>query len=243
MLLHGLAGHAMEWSQTASWLTARHHVLALDLRGHGRSERHPSDVSREAHVEDIAAWVKHLKLCSVTLVGQSLGGQAALLVAARHPELIAKLVVVEASPGPRTAQPKDAPNKTVAMVREWLQAWPVPFPSREAPIDFFGRNDNWARAWVAGLVERDDGLYPSFEASVMVETLKAAGGSYWQEWRSIKCPVLLVVAKDQASVDVAHEMVEEQPTASLVEIPDAGHDLHLDNPIAWRAALEPFLAD
>src|SRR5688572_12886094 len=49
LLFHGLAGHAGDWTETAAWLTGRCHVLALDARGHGRSERRPADVSRAAH--------------------------------------------------------------------------------------------------------------------------------------------------------------------------------------------------
>ena len=49
LLLHGLAGHAAEWRETASWMADGHHVLALDERGHGHSTRVPEDVSPQAH--------------------------------------------------------------------------------------------------------------------------------------------------------------------------------------------------
>lgn len=48
VLLHGLAGHAGEWQNTAAWLTGQYRVLAFDARSHGRSERDPADVSRSA---------------------------------------------------------------------------------------------------------------------------------------------------------------------------------------------------
>lgn len=243
MLLHGLAGHATEWSQAASWLVPNHHVVAPDLRGHGRSERTPRDVSRDAHVSDVAAWIKYLGVGPVSLVGQSLGGHTAFLVAARHLELVEKLVVVEASPGPVEEPEGTAENDVVSKVRQWLQSWPVPFRSPEDAVKFFGRNDSWARAWADGLAKRDGGLYPSFDVDVMVKTLEAATSSYWDEWRGITCPVLVVVAEEGGTSQVAHRMVDEQSNASLVEIPDAGHDLHLDNPTAWRAALEQFLAE
>jgi pimeloyl-ACP methyl ester carboxylesterase len=242
MLLHGLAGHATEWAQTAAWLTARHRVLAPDLRGHGRSERRPSDVSRSAAVDDIAAWIGHFSARPVALVGQSLGGHTAFLVAARRPDLVDKLVVVEAEPGPYS-ESRDLAGEgdVVERVRQWLASWPVPFASREAAVAFFGRNENWAHAWADGLETRADGLYPSFETDVMTEMLRAAGGSYWDEWRRIACPVLLVVAQDRENPVLVHQMLSEQPQAALVEIPEAGHDLHLDNPSAWREALEAFL--
>ena len=60
LLVHGLAGHAGEWTETARWLTARCRVVAFDARGHGRSERAPIDVSRAAHVADTSPWSKSL---------------------------------------------------------------------------------------------------------------------------------------------------------------------------------------
>jgi pimeloyl-ACP methyl ester carboxylesterase len=96
LLLHGLAGHAEEWTETAAWLTDRCHLLALDARGHGRSERRPADVSRAAHVAD-AVFALEADGPAI-LIGQSLGGVTALLVAAERPDLARALVVAEASP-------------------------------------------------------------------------------------------------------------------------------------------------
>lgn len=92
MLLHGLAGHAGEWAESASWLTERHRVVALDARGHGNSERIPEDVSRIAHVADTVFVIKELGLGPVILVGQSLGGHTAFLTAAANPDLVRVLV-------------------------------------------------------------------------------------------------------------------------------------------------------
>lgn len=243
MLLHGLAGYANEWSETASWLTAHHKVVAPDSRGHGRSGRVPIDTSRVAHIADVVAWIGYFGDGPVSLVGQSLGGHTAFLVAARHPDKVRKLVVAEAAPGALDERPDQARQRMVVeRLTHWLSSWPVPFASRGDAVAFFGRNENWAQAWADGLEERADGLYPSFDVEVMAATLMAAAGSYWDDWRNIRCPTLLVVAEDRESPELAQKMIREQPLATLVEIPDAGHDLHLDNPIAWRAAIEAFLA-
>lgn len=104
LFLHGLAGRAREWGRTASALKGSHRVLAPDQRGHGRSERRPHDMSPEALVGDVAFWIDQLSTGPMILVGQSLGGLIAFLTAARHPRLVRGLVVVEASPTPRSGR-------------------------------------------------------------------------------------------------------------------------------------------
>jgi pimeloyl-ACP methyl ester carboxylesterase len=237
LLLHGLAGHAAEWSATAAGLTARHRVLALDARGHGRSERHPDDVSRRAHVADVAAVIEALALAPVVLVGQSLGAHTALLVAARRPELVRGLLVAEATP--------DAGDEAaVAALGRSLRSWPVPFPSRDAAARFFAGRSADPSAWVEGLEHRDGSWWPRFEIEVMERTLReATGRDVWPEWASIRCPTLVVRAgRGIVAPVLAREMVDRLGSARLAEVADAGHDLHLDAPDAWRACLRSFLA-
>ena len=74
LLLHGLAGYAGEWADTAGWLTADHHVVALDARGQGASTRSPGDVSPAAQVADAGSVLDRLDEGPAVLVGQSLGG-------------------------------------------------------------------------------------------------------------------------------------------------------------------------
>jgi pimeloyl-ACP methyl ester carboxylesterase len=236
LLLHGLAGHADEWAETARWLSERCRVFALDARGHGRSERLPHDVSRSAHVADAAFVIEELDLGPVVVMGQSLGGHAALLLAAQRPKLVRALVVAEASP----AEGEDA---IVAEVGQALRRWPLPFPSRDAAVEFFGGPSLSAEAWADGLEEREDGWWPRFDIELMERTLsEAVSRSYWDEWDRIRCPVLVVRAAN-GNVDAAdaQAMSDRLPQARLVELPGAGHDLHLERPAEWRRALSEFL--
>ncbi len=235
LLLHGLAGTAREWIGTASWLTENHRVVALDQRGHGRSERRPDDVSRSAFVDDAVATLEELGLAPAILTGQSLGGHTALLVAGARPDLIRTLVVAEASPA--AAEP-DAPEE----IRTLLSSWPAPFRSRAAAQEFFGGNTPHARAWADNLDEREDGLWPPFDVDVMVETIAAAGAACWNEWGSIRAPTLVVRGQHgDLGAEVADAMVRALPRAELVAVP-GGHDVHLDVPAGWREAVEGFLA-
>jgi len=55
VLLHCLAGHCGEWADTARGLAGAHRTIRMDQRGHGRSTRHPHQLSREAYADDVAA--------------------------------------------------------------------------------------------------------------------------------------------------------------------------------------------
>jgi pimeloyl-ACP methyl ester carboxylesterase len=236
VLLHGLAGHAGEWGETATWASRDRRVIALDARGHGASERGPSDVSPAACVADVAFAIEALELGRVVLVGQSLGGVTALLVAARHAGLVRALVVAEAGPAGED-------EASVAAIVDVLAAWPVPFASRVAALAFFGGPSPAASAWVAGLEERDGGLWPRFDLATLSRMLRlAASRSYWEDWDRIDCPTLVVRAGDGTlSRREAETMIARHPRARLVELEGASHDVHIDDPDGWRTVLGDFL--
>jgi pimeloyl-ACP methyl ester carboxylesterase len=116
LLLHGLAGHAGEWAETAAALP-EYRVVAFDARGR------EGDLSRAAHVAEAVSVIEALDLAPVVLVGQSLGGVTAFLTAAWHPDLVRGLVIVEA--GPDVPEDVDA---FVADVIARLPAWAAAKP-------------------------------------------------------------------------------------------------------------------
>jgi pimeloyl-ACP methyl ester carboxylesterase len=158
-----------------------------------------------------------------------------MLLASGRPDLVRALVVAEASP----AADPDAPER----VRAWLDRWPIPFASRAAALRHFGGRSLRARAWAGGLEACADGLRPRFDVDVMVAALReVAARSWWEEWSRIACPTLIVRAAGEEGAADAARMLEALPRAGLAEIAGAGHDVHLDRPRAWRAALERFLS-
>lgn len=235
VLLHGLAGHAGEWDGLARNLGPRYRIVAVDQRGHGASERRPRDVSRAAYVADAVAVIAQLGLHRPVPAGQSLGGHTALLTASAHPGLLRGLVLVEAGPG--RADP-NVPAEIGAM----LDAWPTPFPSRRAAVEFFG-GGAVGEGWAGGLEERDGGWWPRFDRDVMVAALtENARRSFWDEWASITCPALAVLG--QSGIVPAQEteaMLQQRPETVALSVPGAGHDVHLERPEVLQQVLREFL--
>ena len=96
---------------------------------------------------------------------------------------------------------------------------------------------------MGGLEQRDGGLWPAFDIDLMVAALEEVSRtSYWDAGAAVRCPILIVRAAGGDGWAEYQRMVELQPNAQLVEIVDAGHDVHLDQPQRWREALERFLS-
>lgn len=237
MLLHGLCGYAFEWRDTALWLADNgFRVLLPDQRGHGGSERRPADLSRRAFVGDAEMWLTTLAVTPVALVGHSLGGHTAFLLASQRPDLVRSLVVVEASP--------QADASPLPRLERWLERWPRPFPSRQAALKFFGGDTAYARAWSDGLERRADGLWPCFDTDIMLRTLsECREQGYWNEWATITCPTLLVRGSQGVEPVLTRRMCELAPATRVVSVQSAAHDLHLEAPDEWRSCVGSFLGE
>ncbi|HSN11765.1 MAG TPA: alpha/beta fold hydrolase [Propionibacteriaceae bacterium] len=101
VFLHGLLGQGKNWSSIAKALQPACSLL-VDLPNHGRSPR-TDDVSYEAMADAVGELLAEAGGAPVTLVGHSMGGKVAMLVALRRPELVARLAVVDISPAERNA--------------------------------------------------------------------------------------------------------------------------------------------
>ncbi len=237
LLLHGLAGYAGEWARSARLLRDHYRIYALDQRGHGDSTQRPKDVSRAALVADCAAIIRAIGLGPVTLVGQSMGASTALLTAAAHPDLVRSLVIIEGSPdGPASPDPDPEAARQIGAS---LKAWPVPFTDPAAARVFFNSKGFDPDAWTEGLDTRPDGLWPRWDP----ETLAACvadlqSRNYWPQWRTIQAPTLVILGENGIFPSGHGEnIVNQLPRSTLVIVPDAGHDVHLDAPEAWVGAL------
>lgn len=97
ILLHGGLGSGEMFGPVLPALAERHHVIAVDLQGHGRTADIDRPIDVRLMADDIAALIGHLGLDRPDVVGYSLGGGVALLTALRHPEVVGRLVVVSAN--------------------------------------------------------------------------------------------------------------------------------------------------
>src|SRR5512147_2990988 len=97
VILHGLFGSAQNWHSMAERLAENYRVFACDLRNHGSSPWADGMTFPEM-ADDLEALIGEKGLAPAIVLGHSVGGKTAMLVALKHPDLIDALIVVDIAP-------------------------------------------------------------------------------------------------------------------------------------------------
>ncbi len=235
LLLHGLMGRATTWAETASWLTPHFHVVGLDQRGHGWSDKPDNAYTRDDYVNDAAAVIEELGLAPAVVIGHSMGALNTWVLAARRPDLVRAVVLEDKAANVFTPQ-------GLAEWREWFASWPVPFPTLAEVRSFFGnQRASWADYFMEVVTEGPDGYRPFFSYDHMLRTLENSY-AHWEDLEAVQCPALLVKGEEsELPVSQAQEMVRRLPHGCYAEVAKAAHVVHYDQPAAWRSVVEPFV--
>jgi esterase len=97
IILHGLFGSSDNWRGVAKQLATQAQVIRVDLRNHGQSP-HSDEMSYDLMADDVAELMADLNLQQVDVIGHSIGGKVAMALAARYPEKLRRLLVVDMAP-------------------------------------------------------------------------------------------------------------------------------------------------
>jgi pimeloyl-ACP methyl ester carboxylesterase len=224
VLLHsGYTDHTT-WARQIAPLAERFHVVAPDLRGHGRSA-HAGHPFRQA--DDVAALVRHLDAGPAVLVGVSMGAFAAVETALEHPGTVKALVLT----GGGVAEPPPGHDPT--------EPPPVPaFPS-DWPLSLLHRRDPETVRVLRGALARTLAKHTPDEPNLLVPVPDAAA----RVGELSKVPVL---ALDGEHEDPAHLACTAAVTGAVergedIRIPGAMHLPNMENPEDYNRARLAFL--
>lgn len=229
LLLHGAGSNAHTWHRQIEHFGAAHAVLAPDLPGHGRSGSTEGLADLAAHVQWLDAYAEALHLRPFVLVGRALGGAVAIDYALGHPQRVRALVLVA------TPARFDIPEAALTTWRDVTMGRATqPF----SPALFSPKVDMAVmRECFMEQVKTDPRVrYSDMCACVDLDFSERA--------RGLAVPTLVITGRDDhfAPPAAAEDLQRRIPAASLAVIDDAGHMLTSEQPAAFNAAVETFLA-
>lgn len=253
LALHGWLDNAGSFDRLAPLLVAERYVVALDLRGHGRSS-HLSEGNWYHYVdrfEELREVLDHFGWARAGLLGHSLGGTLASLFAALYPEHVDELLLVEAL-GPLTyaaedalAQLRRALDQRVAFAtRRPLRVFPDLDAAIAARVAANGLSETAARAIVErGVVAVDGGyVWCSDPRLTLASPLRFTEAQVLAMLAGIRAPTLLVLAEPATSylpTTMMDARAAQVAGIRVVRLP-GNHHLHLEDADAVAAAIRVF---
>ncbi len=240
ILLHGIARHAHTFDHIAPVFARDHHVLVLDLRGHGDSAWSPEGAYLvQDYVKDLEALVDRLRLRGLTLLGNSTGGRVVQVFAGLHPELVARIVVEDVGP----ERPRNIADAFARRVEQEAAGW--------------ASEDELVAQLVAGNMRTPEPLLRTY-AHFGVKP--AAGGrlvwkrdpnlvkcfvetELWDSVSKITAPSLYVIGGGSRIVpaETQKRLADTLPNCRIIVMPGLGHYPDEEDTEGFLAIVQPFL--
>jgi esterase len=245
LLLHGVRLQAHTWDMAALLLRDHYHLIAVDQRGHGDSEwtsdAQFNDDTFDLMLDDTRQLVETLGWQKFILVGMSMGGITAMRYAAKNPDRLSALCIVDIAPttmhsGVLSMEGFKIETETLSRFDDFLERSHKFMPHRPiAQLRYSLMHSlkqlpdgrwTWKQDHRAGAVRRHAPL-----------------AELWNELPKITAPTLLMrgAQSNVLGADVAQQAVNTLPHGKLATIDPATHNVHSDNPNAFVRELHAFL--
>ena len=250
---HGLGGNHMSWWQQVGHFAERFTCVSFAHRGFtpsrvepgaGRAEGSPSAAAGvEAYADDLEALVDHLKLETVTLVCQSMGGWTGIDFAFRWPERVRALVLASTS-GRINFGTVEGPE--LAEIRGWEKASASARESLPGQNIHVAAGARMAREQPALhlLYQEIDALTPPEWKTAIRQQLFALRTTPAVRLRQLGTPTLWIVGEEDIVFPAvaAPALARLMPKAEVARVPDAGHSVYFERPQRFNELVERFLA-
>ena len=247
LLAHGQGGNAHNWDHIARELHDEFRVIALDQRGHGDSDHTREGYAVKDFADDIAEFAEAIGILPYDFCGASLGARNGIPYAGDHSDHLKHFVCLDYGPEMSVAS---AQSQIGGMNRRLL-GW--------RSIDEFVENGMKQNPRAEEEILRNSaehGLRLNYAGKYVLKQdpdmfwINGGFGArevpyLWEQWAKIRCPILEMKGAESnfLSPEILERMREPQPGMQLVEVPESGHSISVDNPDFLVQELRRFLVD
>jgi pimeloyl-ACP methyl ester carboxylesterase len=235
LCVHGITANSRFWDCLASALSPHHRVMAMDLRGRGLSDKPSTGYSIEHHCKDISALTHDQGLERFILMGHSLGAFISLVFAAKYPQKVERLILVDG--GGKLSETQMA--KVFAGIKPSLDRLGQIFPSLESYLSqmkqapYLQPWNSYMETYFRYEIEEVEGgvrsrVHPKHIEEEALNLGKVDSREYYAQ---VTCPTLILratkgmLAEDDLLLpeDVVERMLREIPNAKRVDVKGTNH--------------------
>ena len=245
LLLHGIRLQAHTWDMAALLLRDHYHLVALDQRGHGDSDWNSDEQMSldtfDLMLEDARQLVEHLGWKKFVLVGMSMGGITAIRYAARFPERLLALNLVDIAPQTLRAGVLEMDGfkretELLSRFEDFVERSHKFMPHRPVAQLRYSLLHSLKQLPEGQWTWKQDHRPGAVRSTVPLANL-------WNELPKITVPTLLMrgAQSNVLAEDTAQRALSMLPMGKLVTIDPATHNVHSDNPNAFARELHLFL--
>jgi N-formylmaleamate deformylase len=232
ILLHGLTGSGDCWTPVAHALEGEYDVIMPDARGHGKSSVPNNGYRYEDHANDVIDFIKALELSRPIVLGHSMGGMTAALVAARNPKILRGLILADPTFLKPDIQREVYESNVVEQHRQFLNK-SFEHALTEARIKHPNRLFNTLKLIIKARLQTSINAF---------QVLTPPSPDYKQLVSAMDVPSLLVMGDAGViSSVVAEELRSLNPTFQIETISNVGHGLHYDKPEQFVNIVKSYL--
>lgn len=239
IIIHGYLGMSDNWKSFGTHLAEKgYEVHLLDMRNHGRSF-HSEEFSYALMVADVEDYFVANKLSQSIVLGHSMGGKVAMNFAVKNPQLVSKLLVVDIGPKYYPPHHQDilealnAVDFSIKPSRSEVESILTPLIPDASTRMFLMKNLYWKepgqldfRFNLKAFNKHPEAVGEALAAAAVFEGdvlfIKGARSSY-------------ILEQDQSLIK------QHFPKAITVQVSDAGHWVHAENPLKFQEVVEQFL--
>jgi pimeloyl-ACP methyl ester carboxylesterase len=247
LLIHEFGGDYRSWQDQVRHFGRGWRTIAWSARGYPGSDA-PEDASlygQDVFNRDAIAVLDAAGAAKAHVVGLSMGGYTALMLAAKFPERVISCVAAGAGSGALKATRAQFIADSLARAAEFERSGAIDAESyglTPTRVQLQSKDPAGWRTFVAHLAE-----HPAHAAAKTLRTVQAGRASLYDlegELAAIAAPVLLLVGdEDEPCLDVNLWMKRLMPTARLALLPGSGHAVNLEEPALFNELVERFIAE
>ena len=231
LLIHGLLSDLTSWRYQVAAFASRYRVIAVDLKGFGKSTKPRTEYRVHSHADDLYVFLQQLKIPQTHVCGLSMGGMVEEVLTLKHPQLVKGLVLADSVAMIADYAVSDRLTLIGDRDMNWIANWGTKKILRLATDE--------AKDHVRKMIRRVD------KTDYRLAVLSTAGFNIANKMKNIGSPTLIIQGEKDSTVPMWHaeQLKSWVPNAKFVVMKGASHMTPVDNPDEFNQLVLDFLAE